>query len=45
MSEIIAEAECPACGETMQFKTLGEQQCECGEMIGELSIEWKYIED
>lgn len=45
MSDIIAEAECPACGKIVQFETLGEQPCDCGEMIGELAIEWKGVDD
>ena len=45
MSEAITEAECPACGEMMVFETLGEKLCPCGEMIGELAVEWKIIEE
>jgi len=45
MSEIIAEAKCPACDEEMQFETLGEKPCPCGEMIGELTVEWKAVEN
>lgn len=44
MSEIIVEAECPACGEMMQFETVGEKLCTCGETIGELTVEWKGVE-
>lgn len=45
MAEIIAEADCPACGEMMMFETLGEKPCLCGEMIGELTVEWKAVEN
>lgn len=45
MGEIIAEAECPACGDIMEFETLGEQLCPCGEMRGELTIDWKVTEE
>lgn len=41
MSEIICECECPSCGEMMQFEAIGENLCSCGEMIGELTVEWK----
>ncbi len=40
MSKIIIEAECPACGELMKFETFGETFCPCGEMIGELTVNW-----
>lgn len=45
MSDVIVECECPACGEMMQFKTMGEQPCDCGETIGELTVNWKGVED
>ncbi|KKM94256.1 hypothetical protein LCGC14_1200020 [marine sediment metagenome] len=41
---IICEAECPACGEMMQFEEMGEKPCNCGKTIGELTIEWKGAE-
>lgn len=45
MSEIIVEVECPACGEMMQFETVGEKPCDCGEMIGELTVNWKEVDE
>jgi len=45
MSEIIVEAECPACGEMLKFETVGENPCPCGEMIAELTVEWKGTEE
>lgn len=45
MSEVIVEAECPACGEMMQFETIGEKPCSCDEMIGELTVEWKEVKE
>ena len=38
---IIVESECPACGGTVKFETVGEKVCGCEEWIAELTVNWK----
>ena len=43
--DILAYIECPACGENIEFESLGEKICECGEIKAELTINCEQVED
>lgn len=45
--EIIYEAECPACGEIVEFENIGcEQICpHCKGAKAEFTVNWEIIED
>jgi hypothetical protein len=44
--QIICTAECPACGEQIEFTDIGIiKECPCGGAEGELTVEWRILED
>ena len=42
--EVIVEADCPACGETLKIYNIGFTDCPCGELRAELTVNWILIE-
>lgn len=46
MAEVIYEAECPACGEMVEFENIGWKICpHCGKRKAKFDVTWEIVKD